>query len=116
MDVLAVAEAARQAIEAAREGQPYLLECRTYRFRAHSMFDAELYRSKDEVAAWKRRDPIPAFVQRMKAAGVLTDADLPDWERRADREIDEAVAFAEAGTWEPVEQLTRFVYSEKKPA
>jgi pyruvate dehydrogenase E1 component alpha subunit/2-oxoisovalerate dehydrogenase E1 component len=116
MDVLAVAEAARQAIEAAREGRPYLLECRTYRFRAHSMFDAELYRSKEEVAEWKRRDPIPAFLQRMKAAGVLNDADLPDWERRADREIDEAVAFAEAGTWEPVEHLTRFVYSEKKPA
>ncbi len=116
MNVLAVADAARQAVDAVREGRPFLLECRTYRFRAHSMFDAELYRSKEEVTEWKRRDPIPAFMQRMKVAGVLTDADLPELERRADREIDEAVAFAEAGTFEPIQQLTRFVYSERNPA
>jgi pyruvate dehydrogenase E1 component alpha subunit/2-oxoisovalerate dehydrogenase E1 component len=116
MDVLAVAEAARQAVDMVREGRPYLLECRTYRFRAHSMFDAELYRPKEEVAEWKRRDPIPAFVQHMKTAGSLTDADLSALELRADRDIDEAVAFAEAGTWEPVEQLTHFVYSKITPA
>lgn len=113
MDVLAVSEAAKRAVDAVREGRPYLLECRTYRFRAHSMFDAELYRSKEEVAEWKRRDPIPAFFQKMKTAGVLNDADLPEMERRADQEIEEAVAFAEAGTWEPVADLTRFVHSEK---
>jgi len=116
MDLLAVSEAAKQAVDAVREGRPYLLECRTYRFRAHSMFDAELYRSKDEVAEWKRRDPIPAFFQKMKTAGVLNDDDLPELEMRADREIDEAVAFAEAGTWEPVADLNRFVHSEKTPS
>lgn len=116
MDVLAVSAAARRAVEVVREGRPYLLECRTYRFRAHSMFDAELYRPKDEVTEWKKRDPIVTFLQQMKAAGVLTDADLTEAERSADREIAEAVAFAEAGTWEPVADLTRFVYAEKKPA
>jgi pyruvate dehydrogenase E1 component alpha subunit/2-oxoisovalerate dehydrogenase E1 component len=113
MDVAAVSDAAREAVNTVREGRPYLLECRTYRFRAHSMFDAELYRSKDEVAEWKRRDPIAAFFQQMNAAGTFTEADLSELERRADGEIDQAVAFAEAGTWEPVEQLTRFVYSTK---
>jgi pyruvate dehydrogenase E1 component alpha subunit len=116
MDVLAVSEAARRAVDLVREGRPFLLECRTYRFRAHSMFDAELYRPKEEVAEWKRRDPITLFLEQMKRAGVTTDDDRPDAERTADREIDEAVAFAEAGTWEPVEDLARFVYSEKQPS
>lgn len=113
MDVLAVADAARQAVEMVREGRPYLLECRTYRFRAHSMFDAELYRAKEEVAEWRKRDPITQFFQSQSAVGVLRESDLPALEQQADREIAEAVAFAEAGTWEPVADLTRFVYSEK---
>ncbi len=113
MDVLAVETAAQNAAAAVRTGEgPYFLECRTYRFRAHSMFDPELYRSKAEVEAWKQRDPITTFVQRMKERGCLTEADLEQIERDVAREIDEAVTFAEAGTWEPVEDLTRFVYSE----
>ncbi|MBL9089950.1 MAG: pyruvate dehydrogenase (acetyl-transferring) E1 component subunit alpha [Planctomycetaceae bacterium] len=113
MDVLAVADAARRSVEAVRNGRPFLLECRTYRFRAHSMFDAELYRPKQEVAEWKKRDPILLFMQRMKETGILADADLSDAETRADREVEEAVAFAEAGSWEPVADLTRFVHSER---
>ena len=116
MDVLAVSAAAASACERVREGLPYLLECRTYRFRAHSMFDAELYRSKDEVAQWKHRDPIALFFAAMQEAGVLQAADLAELEGRADREVTEAVAFAEAGSWEPVADLLRFVYSEKKSA
>jgi pyruvate dehydrogenase E1 component alpha subunit len=112
MDVLAVSEAAANAIATARAGQPFLLECRTYRFRAHSMFDAELYRSKDEVAAWKKRDPIALFFESMKAASVLNNADAAAIELEVAREVDDSVAFAEAGTWEPVGDLTRFVYSE----
>ncbi len=114
MDVLAVSEAAAKAITMVREGRPYLLECRTYRFRAHSMFDAELYRSKDEVTEWKKRDPITMFFDQMKAAGVLTDADYEAIEKEVAKEVDDSVAFAEAGTWEPVSDLTRFVYSEGK--
>jgi pyruvate dehydrogenase E1 component alpha subunit len=116
MDVLAVAEQARKAIDSAREGRPFFLECRTYRFRAHSMFDAELYRSKDEVAEWKKRDPIPAFFEKMKSAAVLTDADFESIEREVAEEVNAAVAFAEAGTMEPVGDLTRFVHSEVKPS
>jgi pyruvate dehydrogenase E1 component alpha subunit len=116
MDLLAVREAAAKAIATTREGQPFLLECRTYRFRAHSMFDAELYRSKDEVAEWKKRDPITLFFESMKSANVLTDADYASVEAEVAKEVDESVAFAEAGTWEPVEDLTRFVYSEVTPS
>jgi pyruvate dehydrogenase E1 component alpha subunit/2-oxoisovalerate dehydrogenase E1 component len=116
MDVLAVRETAQKALETAREGRPFLLECRTYRFRAHSMFDAELYRTKDEVAEWKKRDPITLFFDSMKAASILTEADLTAVEAEVAKEVDESVAFAEAGTWEPVADLTRFVYSEVKPS
>lgn len=112
MDVIAVSEAAAAAVAFVREGRPYLLEARTYRFRAHSMFDAELYRPKDEVAVWKTRDPISTFSQKCRVLGLLNADDLAELERIADREIDEAVAFAESGTWEPITELTRFVYSE----
>ncbi|MCI0526889.1 MAG: pyruvate dehydrogenase (acetyl-transferring) E1 component subunit alpha [Nitrospira sp.] len=115
MNVLAVEAAAKKATEFVRTGKgPYFLECRTYRFRAHSMFDAELYREKSEVEAWKKRDPIVTLTQYFKDHGLLTDADLNELEQRVATEIEEAVAFSEAGAWEPVEDLTRFVYSERR--
>jgi pyruvate dehydrogenase E1 component alpha subunit len=117
MDVLAVEAAAREAATAVRGAAgPYFLECRTYRFRAHSMFDAELYRERNEVEAWRHRCPIVTFTQRLREWGLLTDADLETLEQQVIAEIEEAVAFAEAGTWEPVEDLTRFVYSERRTA
>jgi pyruvate dehydrogenase E1 component alpha subunit/2-oxoisovalerate dehydrogenase E1 component len=117
MDVLAVEAAAQTAVSAVRTGGgPYFLECRTYRFRAHSMFDAELYRSKAEVEEWKQHDPIASFVHRLKAWQLLTEDDVEAIERAVARDIEHAVAFAEAGTWEPVSDLTRFVYSERRTA
>ncbi len=113
MDVLAVETAAQAALARIRQGGgPFLLECRTYRFRGHSMFDAELYRPKSEVEEWKQRDPIPRLAASMKEAGFLTDADLALLTSTCDAEVQKAVDFAEAGTWEPVADLTRFVYSE----
>jgi TPP-dependent pyruvate/acetoin dehydrogenase alpha subunit len=115
MDVLKVEGAARNAASYVRAGNgPYLLELRTYRFRAHSMFDAELYREKAEVEEWKKRDTIQAFERLLEADQLLKTDDLAELERSVEKEIDEAVAFAESGNWEPVEELTRFVYSEKK--
>ena len=117
MDVLAVEAAARDATAAVRAGAgPYFLECRTYRFRAHSMFDAELYRDKAEVETWKQRCPIQTLTQRLAAQGILSDTDLEEIEQHVAAEVEAAVAFAEAGTWEPVEELTRFVYSERRTA
>ena len=112
MDVLAVEEATRQAAASVRSGDgPYLLEFRTYRFRAHSMYDPELYRKKDEVEQWKRRDPIATFEARLRQWGLLTDEEKAQIESAVDAEIAEAVAFAEAGPWEPVEDLTKVVYT-----
>lgn len=110
MDLLSVSSAARVAVEHVRAGQgPFFLELSTYRFRAHSMFDPELYRDRAEVERWKRRDPIARFVLRAVEAGAITDADASALERDVDAEIAAAVAFAEAGTWEPVEQLAEDV-------
>jgi pyruvate dehydrogenase E1 component alpha subunit len=112
MDVVAVEAAARQAVEAIRAGQgPQFLECRTYRFRAHSMFDAQLYREKSEVEAWRHRCPIDTFRQRAQAADLLDERAVAGIEAAVAAEIEAAVAFAEAGTWEPLEALTRDVYT-----
>lgn len=109
MDVLAVHEAVGTAVEAIRAGGgPYFLEMKTYRFRAHSMFDPELYRDKAEVAAWKERDPITTLQARLAQAGVA-EADLAALDEAAQAEVAAAVEFAEASEWEPVEDLFRDV-------
>lgn len=112
MDVLAVLAATEEAAQFVRAGNgPYFLEFCTYRFRAHSMFDPELYRSKAEVERWKQRCPIAGFSARAISAGWLTADVLAAIEAEVAREIEQAVEFAEAGTWEPVEMLTRDVYT-----
>lgn len=112
MDVLAVEEATKRAAESVRGGKgPALLEYRTYRFRAHSMYDAELYRTKDEVEQWKQRDPIAIFEGQLREWKCLTSEDLATMETDIAAEIAAAVAEAEAGPWEPVEDLTKDVYT-----
>jgi pyruvate dehydrogenase E1 component alpha subunit len=112
MDVVAVEAATRRAMDTVRrEGGPRFLEARTYRFRAHSMADPELYRTKEEVEQWKHRDPIATFVARLREMALLTDADLAAMAAAVESEIDGAVAVAEAAPWEPVADLTRDVYT-----
>lgn len=116
MDVVAVADAAARAVLHVRSGGgPALLELRTYRFRAHSMYDPERYRTKEEVASWIERDPIPALEARLSAAGLLRHDDRTTIDAAAAAEVDAAVAAAEAGHLEAVEDLTRFVHSEVTP-
>jgi pyruvate dehydrogenase E1 component alpha subunit len=79
------------------------------------MADPELYRGKAEVEAWKARDPIATFAARLQAEGQLTEADMASLEADVAAEIEEAVRFAEAGPWEPVEDLTRDVYTPVAP-
>lgn len=113
MDVCAVDAAARAAIASIRNGEgPQFLELHTYRFRAHSMFDPELYRSKQEIEEWKQHCPIAALRAQMQLAQLLTDADIENFEADIEKEIAVAVTFAEAGTWEPVAELTQLVYTE----
>ena len=115
MDVLAVEDATKRAAIAVRAGGgPHFLEYRTYRFRPHSMYDPELYREKQEVEEWKKRDPIANLIERLKQQNLWQEDDWARMETEVGREIDQSIAFAEAGQWEPVEELTRFVYSEAR--
>ncbi len=117
MDVVAVEAAARRAIEIMRAtGEPYFLECRTYRFRAHSMFDAQLYRSKEEVETWRGKGPILRFRTWLEQAGLIHPDEIAALESEIDQEIKAAAVFAEAGTREPLQQLTQHVYAEERPA
>ena len=114
MDVAAVRDAAARAVTAIKAGGgPRFLECRTYRFRAHSMFDAELYRDKAEVEEWKKRDPIALWQRRLESEGAIDQASAAALDAAVQDEVAAAVAFAEAGTWEPVEQLSRDVYTPR---
>ena len=112
MDVLGVESAVREAAAAVRrDREPRFLELRTYRFRAHSMADPDLYRTKAEVEEWKRRCPVESFAAMLRAEGLLSDAARKEMEASVAAEIAEAVAVAEAGPWEPVGDLTRDVHT-----
>lgn len=110
MDPVQVLTATQRAVAHIRSGAgPYFLECRTYRFRAHSMFDTQAYRRREEVDAWRRQDPITRL-QRWLLESHLTHAEeLAAIDAAIAREIDDAVAFAEAGSPEPVGELESFV-------
>ena len=115
-DVVAVEAAARRAVHTVREsGKPYFLECRTYRLRPHSMFDPQLYRDKAEVEKWRPNEPIVRLQRWLDTNHMIHPDDVTRIEAEVDAEIAAAVAFAEAGTWEPVEQLTRFTYADIGP-
>lgn len=113
MDVTAVEEAARRGVKHVRGGEgPYFLELLTYRFRAHSMFDPELYRDRAEVERWKLRDPIKLFSLAAMTEGAISEEDIDAVTREVEAEVEESVAFAEAGTWEPESELLRHVLAE----
>jgi pyruvate dehydrogenase E1 component alpha subunit len=112
MDVEAVEQAARRAVEGIRTGTgPHFLELRTYRFRAHSMYDPDRYRDKAEIERWKSRDPITLLTDRMRESGAPVDEDVARVERRITAEIDHAVEAAEQAPQEPVQTLLRHVTS-----
>ncbi|WP_299700626.1 pyruvate dehydrogenase (acetyl-transferring) E1 component subunit alpha [uncultured Pontibacter sp.] len=114
MDLMAVMQAANEAVDSIRQtGQPHFLVCNTYRFRAHSMFDAELYREKKEVEEWKQRDPITSFKELLLQQKMLNDEDYQAIEKQVQQEVEQAVAFAESCSFEPVEELLKYTYSEK---
>jgi pyruvate dehydrogenase E1 component alpha subunit len=114
MDVLAVEAAARLAVELVRgTGSPVLLEARTYRFRAHSMYDAEQYRSREEVARWQARDPLATFARRLHDWGMLDDHDAQELDAAATAAVEAAVAEAEASPPEPEGDLFRDLFGER---
>lgn len=114
MDIVAVHESMQQAVARVRAGEgPMFIEFQTYRFRAHSMFDAELYRQKAEIEEWKSRGPIHTFTARLKAEGKLTEKEFLALDATANDEVAASVAFAEAGQWEAVEDLLKDVHTPK---
>jgi len=107
-DVLAVYEAAKAAVERARRGEgPSLLDCKTYRYYGHFEGDPMVYRSVEEIEEWRKRDPILLFKQRLIRDGIATEELLEDIRRRAVKEVEDAVEFAERSPYpEPSEAYT----------
>ena len=113
MNLIKVMQAANAAVEKIKStGNPCLLICNTYRFRAYSMFDVELYRAKKKVEEWKRRDPIPQFEQFLLQQQWITESEIVGFESKIKTKIQKALDFAEESAREPLEQLTKFVYTE----
>jgi pyruvate dehydrogenase E1 component alpha subunit len=111
MDVLDTHGVVSEAVRRVREDhQPVLVEAVTYRFRGHSMADPEQYRTKEEVASWRARDPIPAFGELLKTEGLLDEDDLARIDSEAVERVDDAVAFAEASPFPAPESLYDDVY------
>ena len=92
------------------ERRPLLIEAVTYRFRGHSMADPEDYRTKEEVAQWRERDPIPAFGDLLEREGALTKEQREQIDRDAMRQVDEAVEFAESSPFPDPDTLYEDVY------
>jgi TPP-dependent pyruvate/acetoin dehydrogenase alpha subunit len=110
-DVLAVHQAASEAVGRARAGDgPTLLECSTYRHHAHCMVIADR-RKPAEVAAWKDRDPLLRFEQRLLAEQVMTEAEQSDLRRRVQEAVEQAVAFAEASPYPDVKTALDYVWA-----
>ncbi|MBT9475852.1 pyruvate dehydrogenase (acetyl-transferring) E1 component subunit alpha [Polaromonas sp.] len=117
MDVRAVHEATRQAAQQVRAGSgPFFMEYATYRFRAHSMFDPDLYRDKAEIEQWKQRGPIHSFTAKLKATGDLTEKAFLALDARAQAEVADAAAYADAAELEPIEDLLKDVYTPQGPS
>jgi pyruvate dehydrogenase E1 component alpha subunit len=113
MDVMAVYEAARDAMDYIRkEGQPYFLEVDTYRFRGHSMGDPERYRKAEEVKKWQEEDPIGIFNKYLLDKKVATRKQLDEIEARVEEEVQKAVEFAETSPEPALSELFTDIYAD----
>lgn len=111
MDVEMVHEAVSRAAERARAGEgPTFLEFKTYRFRGHSMSDPQKYRTKEEVAEWKDRDPVELIKDRILTQGIATQEELDEIDARIKQQVAESVQFAEESPWPKPEEAFEDVY------
>ncbi len=114
MDVVAVYEAAVEAVERARSGGgPTLVECETYRFVGHSRTDPMLYRPKEEMEAWKRRDSIQKLKSSLIDAGVATPDEIEKIESEVEAELDDAIDFARKSPHPLPEDCLKYVFVEE---
>ena len=111
MDVLAMRETVAEHLKIAREDRrPTMVEAFTYRYRGHSAADPEVYRSKEEVEEWRKKDPIEMFADRLEAEGVLAEGQREEMRERLDKRITEAVEFADASPEPPLDSLYENLY------
>ncbi|NLY66398.1 MAG: pyruvate dehydrogenase (acetyl-transferring) E1 component subunit alpha [Tissierellia bacterium] len=112
-DVLAVYEAAKEAVDRARNGQgPTLIECKTYRHRGHFEGDPTVYRDEEEVKEWLQKDPIPRLVEFMLDNNVVTEEEIKKIDEEIAAEIKEAIKFAEESPFPPVEAAVEDIYTD----
>jgi pyruvate dehydrogenase E1 component alpha subunit len=112
-DLPAVYAASLAAVSRARSGGgPTLVECKTYRLRGHSKSDRNLYRTKEEIEAWRKRDPIRRLEAELVLQGRFDAAELAALEKEAQQEIEQALEFAKASPDPDPAQLTRDVYAD----
>ncbi len=112
MDPLAVAEAVSLAVARARSGGgPSLLECVTYRFHGHHVGDPGAYRTREELDAWRQRDPIPRFRSHLQAIGVLGPDEADRLDGEAARAVEQAVVFAQQSPFPPLSEVEEHVYA-----
>jgi len=113
MDVFAVYDRVKKSVEKIRDTKkPIFIEAITYRFKAHSMYDAELYRSKEDVNEWKKRDPLTVLKNALEKENLLEKLNEENIEKEVQKIVDEAVEFAENSSLEPIEDLEKFVYAK----
>ena len=113
MDIMAVRQASREAIERVRSGQgPYFLEAITYRYRGHSMGDPERYRQADEIRKWQENDPIGIYRGYLTAQKIASEAELDQIDEQVGVEVQQAVQYAEASPEPAPEALFEHVYVE----
>lgn len=111
-DVLAVRDAMREAADYARtQHEPSIVEAISYRFRGHSVVDPDRYRNEEEVRQGRAQDPIPAFANRLLKAGLINEQDLQAIEEQVLQEVADAVAFAEASPFPPLDGLYDYIYA-----
>jgi 2-oxoisovalerate dehydrogenase E1 component len=115
MDVLAVRGAVAKAVERARRGEgPTLIEAKTYRWYGHSHSDPRAYRTRDEEAAWKERDPITVLKNNMQTVSLLDEAEFEDLDKAVKEKLDVAMAFSEASPEPDPDELCTDVYAPSK--
>jgi pyruvate dehydrogenase E1 component alpha subunit len=113
MDVLAVREATKEAVELVRgDGGPFFIEAMTYRFRGHSMADPSEYRSKVEEDEWRVKDPILALKNRIQEEGLISEAEMDAMYHEVESLVEEAVAFADESPFPEPEALFNDVYAD----
>jgi acetoin:2,6-dichlorophenolindophenol oxidoreductase subunit alpha len=111
-DVLAVLDAAREGVARARAGEgPTIIECLTYRLRGHYVGDPQAYRTADEIAEWRDRDPIRRLVRKIVDDQLATPAEIEEAEKSAIASVDDAVRFMTESPWPAPETVANFVYA-----